>query len=192
MKRTTVFILIIALLISTLCSCEAPEKTSLEQGKSYEVIIKDDYKVSIEVISQTEEYFEIVVTKGKTEGYFNLDTNDAENPDPILCDLAFVDVTNQSQVFKYVLVNDTTEIEGDFLGGGIHYGCPWTFFISSFDESVNLKFYFYHKQTEDYTVKMFTREVLDYSIIKVGAVKNEEGGYNPSASIINAIAFEVE
>ena len=192
MKRTMVFILIIALLISTLCGCEAPEKTPLEQGKSYEVVIKDDYKVTIEVISQTEEYFEVAVTKEKNDGYFYIDSNDSDNPDPILCDLAFVEETNQSQVFKYVLVNDTTEIEGDFLGGGIHYGCPWTFFISSFDESVNLKFYFYHKQTEDYTVKMFTRKVLDYSIIKVGAEKNEDGGYNHSASIINAIAFQVE
>ena len=65
MKRTMVFILIIALLISTLCGCEAPEKTSLEQGKSYEVVIKEDYKVTIEVISQTEEYFEVAVTKEK-------------------------------------------------------------------------------------------------------------------------------
>ena len=192
MKRTMVFILIIALLISTLCSCEAPEKTSLEQGKSYEVVIKDDYKVTIEVISQTAEYFEVAVTKEKTDGYFHIDSNDSENPDPILCDLAFIDRTSERQVFKYVLVNDTTKIEGDHLGGGIHYGCPWTFFISSFDGSINLKFYFYHTQTEDYTVKMFTKEVLDYGIIKVDAVKNEDGGYNPSESIINAIAFEVE
>ena len=39
---------------------------------------------------------------------------------------------------------------------------------------------------------MFTRKVLDYGIIKVDAKKNEDGGYNHSASIINAIAFEVE
>ena len=192
MKRTMVFILIIALLISTLCSCEAPEKTSLEQGKSYEVVIKDDYKVTIEVISQTAEYFEVAVTKEKTDGYFHIDSNDSENPDPILCDLAFIDRTSECQVFKYVLVNDTTKIEGDSLGGGIHYGCPWTFFISSFEGSINLKFYFYHTQTKDYAVKMFTREVLDYAIIKVDAIKNEDGGYNPSASIIQAIAFEVE
>ena len=62
----------------------------------------------------------------------------------------------------------------------------------NFSGVINLKFYFYHTQAEDYTVKMFTKEVLDYGIIKVDAVKNEDGGYNPSASIINAIAFEVE
>ena len=192
MKKSVVFILIFTLLISTLCGCEAPEKTSLERGKSYEVVIKEDYKVTIEVISQTEEYFEVAVTKEKTDGYFYIDSNDSENPDPILCDLAFVDRTAECQVFEYVLVNDTAKIEGDSLGGGIHYGCPWTFFISSFEGSINLKFYFYHTQTKDYDVKMFTREVLDYGIIKVNAKKNEDGGYNPSASIINAIAFQVE
>ena len=74
MKKSVVFILILTLLISTLCGCEAPEKTPLEQGKSYEVVIKDDYKVTIEVISQTAEYFEVAVTKEKTDGYFHIKT----------------------------------------------------------------------------------------------------------------------
>ena len=192
MKRTIAFILTTVLLLSMLCGCETPEKTQLEQGESYEVVVKDDYKVTIEVISKTKEYFEVIVTKGKTEGYFYIDSNDSENPDPILCDLAFIDRTESEVAFEYVMVNDTVKIEGDSLGGGIHYGCPWTFFISSFEGSINLKFYFYHTQTEDYTVKMFTKEVLDYGIKKVDAVKNDDGEFRAGDSIIWAIAFEVE
>ena len=189
MKRTIVFVLIVSILLVTLCGCESSEKTQLKQNESYEVTITDDYNVTLEVISQTQDYFEVVITKEKTDGYFESDPYDFDDSATIVYDLAIVDT---NRVFEYVMVNDEVQIDGKSLGGGIVYGCPWTFYVNSFEGSVNLKFYFYHTQTDDYAVQMFTRKVLDLGIIKVGSVKTDEGVYNQGDSILRAIAFDVE
>ena len=189
MKRTIAFILIISFVLVINCGCESSEKTQLEQSGFYEVAITDDYNVTLEVISQTQDYFEVEVSKEKTDGYFASDPYNFDESDATVYDLAIVDTNT---VFEYVLVNDEVKIDGKSLGGGIVYGCPWTFYVNSFEGSVNLKFYFYHAQTHDYTVKMFTRKVLDLGIIKVGSVKTDEGVYNQGDSIIHAIALDVE
>ena len=171
--------------------CHISEKMQLEPEESYEIAITDDYIVTLKLLSTTEEYVEVVVTKEETDGYFYADTDGSTNTDPILCDLVFVN-KNEPELMDYVMVNDNVKAEDEFLGGGIVYGCPHAFFINNFEGSINLKFYFYHAQTEEYTVKMFTRDVLDYGIKKADAVKNDDGTFRSGDSIVRAIALRVE
>ena len=184
MKRTIVFILILAL-ISTLCGCNVTEKKQLEQGKSYDIVLEEGQNISIELVAITEDYFEIVITKEKTDGYFNIKTQTYDGTITRLCDVAFVDV---HRIIDYVIVNDSEKVETVDFVGGIQYGIPYGFVINSFEGSTNLKFYFYSNDTTEYTtLDIYKRKVRDYGITKVNETGNRE-----IDSVIQTIAFEVE
>lgn len=185
MKRIIAFILITVLMLSILCGCNVTEKKQLEQGKSYDIVLEEGQNISLELVAITEDYFEIVITKSKTDGYFNLKTQTYDGTVTRLCDVAFVDT---DRIIDYVMVNDSEKVETVDFVGGIQYGIPYGFAINSFEGSTNLKFYFYSNDTTEYTtLNIFTRTVRDYEITKVNETGNRE-----IDSKIQAIALEIE
>ena len=185
MKKSVVFILILTLLISTLCGCNVTEERQLEQGKSYDIVLEEGQNISLELVSITDDYFEIVITKEISDGYFNIKTETYDSTTTQLCDVAFVDV---HRIIDYVMVNDSEKVEVVDFVGGIQYGIPYGFVINSFEGSINLKFYFYSNDTTEYTtLNICKRKVRDYGITKVNETGNRE-----IDSVIQTIAFEVE
>ena len=185
MKRTIAFILITVLMLSILCGCNVTEKKQLEQGKSYDIVLEEGQNISLELVAITEDYLEIVITKSKTNGYFNLKTQTYLDVTTQLCDVAFVD---PEHIIDYVMVNDSEKVESVDFVGGIQYGIPTGFAINSFEGSVNLKFYFYSNDTTEYTtLNIYNRKVRDYEITKVNETGNRE-----IDSVIQTIALELK
>lgn len=180
--KKIISVLLITMLL--LCSCSAPAKTQLKQGESYDIILEEDRKFDIELLTITKDYFEILITKEKNDGYFNIRTQTYDGTVTRLCDIAFVDRDN---IIKYVMVNDSEKAEKVDFSGGIRYGASHGFAINSFEGSINLKFYFYSNDTAEYTIDMFTKTVRDYEITKVNETGNRE-----IDSVIQAIALEIK
>lgn len=182
--KKTISILLVVLLLLCGCSTHRAEATQLEPGKSYEVLIEEDYKITLELVSQTEEYLEILVSKEETNGYFNLelynDTNSTQ-----LSDLAFA--YWDYSTFKHVVVNDSQTIEAISFGGGIKYGCPHVFVIESFEGSVSLKFYFTESIDADSKICMETKAIQDNRIAKVNSIGNDKAD-----SIIQSIYLSIK
>lgn len=185
MKRMIALILITVLMLSILCGCNVTEKKQLEQGKSYDIVLEEGQNISIELVAITEDYFEIVITKEKNDGYFNIKTQTYDGTITRLCDVAFVDRDN---IIEYVMVNDSERVEKVDFSGGIQYGVPYGFAINSFEGSTNLKFYFYSNDTAEYTtLDIYKRKVRDYGITKVNETGNRE-----IDSVIQTIALELK
>lgn len=181
MKKVISALLIIMLFLS---GCSAPTRTKLSRGEAYNIVLEEGPSIELKLLNVAEKYFEIVITKEKTDGYFNIKTQTYDENVTRLCDIAFVD---QNNIIEYVMVNDSEKVEKVDFSGGIHYGDPWGFAINSFEGSINLKFYFYSNDTSEYTVEMFTRTVRDYGITKVNETGNRE-----IDSVIQAISLEIK
>lgn len=181
MKKVLSVLLITMLLLT---GCSAPTRTQLVEGESYNILLEDDIKISLQVLNVAKDYFELVITKKKTDGYFNIKTQTYYENVTRLCDITFVD---QNNIIEYVMVNDSEKVEKVGFSGGIHYGDPWGFAINSFEGSINLKFYFYSNDTSEYTIEMFTRTVRDYGITKVNETGNRE-----IDSVIQTISLEIK
>lgn len=185
MKRIIPLILVTVLSLSILCGCNVTKKQQLEQGKAYDIVLEEGQNISLELLAITEDYFEIVITKSTTEGYFNLKTQTFDDTVTRLCDVAFVDT---HRIIDYVMVNDSEKVETMDFAGGIQYGIPYGFAINSFEGSANLKFYFYSSDTTEYTtLNMYKRKVRDYGITKVNETGNRE-----IDSVIQTIALEIK
>ena len=181
MKKIFTVLLITMLM---LCSCSAPAKAQLKLSESYDIVLEEDQKITLELLNITKDYFEIEITKEKTDGYFNIKTQTYDGTITRRCDVAFVD---QNNIIDYVMVNDSERVEKVDFSGGIQYGVPYGFAIDSFEGSTNLKFYFYSNDTVEYAIEMFTKTVRDYEITKVNETGNRE-----IDSVIQAIALEIK
>ena len=181
MKKIFTVLLITMLM---LCSCSATAKAQLKLSESYDIVLEEDQKITLELLNITKDYFEIEITKEKTDGYFNIKTQTYDGTITRRCDVAFVD---QNNIIDYVMVNDSERVEKVDFSGGIQYGVPYGFAIDSFEGSTNLKFYFYSNDTVEYAIEMFTKTVRDYEITKVNETGNRE-----IDSVIQAIALEIK
>lgn len=180
-KKLLSVLLITMLLLS---GCSAPTRTQLIQGEAYNIVLEEGSRIELKLLYVAEKYFEIIITKEKTDGYFNIKTQTYDENITRLCDIVFVD---QDNIIEYVMVNDSEKVEKVGFSGGIHYGDPWGFAINSFEGSINLKFYFYSNSTEEYAIEMFTRTIRDYGITKVNETGNRE-----IDSVIQAISLELK
>ncbi len=182
--KKIISVLLVVLLLLCGCTTSTTEATQLEQGKPNEVLIEEDYKITLELVSQTEDYIEIIVSKEETNGYFNLKLYNDENLSQ-LSDLAFA--YWDYSIFKHVVVNDSQTIEAISFGGGIKYGCPHVFVIESFEGSVNLKFYLTESIDSDSKICIETKAIQDNGITKVNSTGN-----NKADSVIQSIYLTIK